>query len=96
MLRYGDTLSAVRPGDCISCPAGTGTAHQLANTGAEDLLYLAIGRNDPKEVCVYPDTGKVLIRGIKQLGFIQRADYMEGEPDEPRIFAMAEEQGAAR
>ena len=57
-LRYGEDLVPLSPGDCVSCPAGTKVAHQIANTGATDLLYLAIGPNDPHEVCGY--TNKTL------------------------------------
>ena len=31
LFRHGDTVREIGPGDCISCPAGTGTAHQIAN-----------------------------------------------------------------
>ena len=88
VLRYGDDLYDLRPGDCVSCPAGTKVAHQIANPYDEDLVYLAIGPNDPHEVCVYPDNGKVLVRGLKRIGFLEDADYMAGEPEQPRIFEL--------
>jgi uncharacterized cupin superfamily protein len=91
VLRYGDTITEIGPGDCISCPAGTGVAHQIANPNAEDLVYLAMGTHDPDEVCVYPDNGKVMVRGIGKLGRIAEAPYMDGEPDRPRIFEMIDE-----
>ena len=31
LLRYGNEIYEIRPGDAISCPVGTATAHQLAN-----------------------------------------------------------------
>src|SRR6478736_4752215 len=41
VLRYGDDeLRDLRPGDCVSCPAGTKVAHQIANPYPEDLVYL--------------------------------------------------------
>lgn len=95
VLRYGDRLREVRPGDCIACPAGTGVGHQICNPFDQDLTYLAIGGNDPDEVCVYPDSGKVYLRGLKQVGYLQPADYMAGEPDEPRIFALIRENAGA-
>lgn len=88
VLRYGDGLRELGPGDCVSCPAGSQTAHQLANPFEEDFVYLAIGCNDPHEVCVYPDNGKTLVRGIKQIGFLDARPYMEGEPEPPRIFEL--------
>lgn len=88
-LRYQEELYPLRPGDCISVPASTGEAFQIANTGAEELVYLGIGPNDPNEVCVYPDSGKVMVRSLQTVGFLKKTEYMEGEPEEPRIFAMA-------
>lgn len=89
VFRYGDSLQEVRGGDCISCPAGTGIAHQLANPFYEDLVYLAVGLNDPHEVCTYPDSGKVLVRALKTVGRIYKTEYMDGEPAVPRILEMA-------
>ena len=87
VLRYGDRVLPLRAGDCVSCPAGTGTAHQIAN-----LVYLAIGAHDPDEVCVYPDSGKVLVRSLEQIGRIEGTDYFDGEPKPPKIFGMKPEE----
>ncbi len=89
VFRYGQTLTEIKPGDCVSCPAGTGVAHQIANPFEEDLVYLAVGMNDPREVSTYPDSGKVMVRALQTVGFLRQADYLEGEPAVPRIFAMA-------
>ncbi len=91
-LRYGEQLSELRPGDCVSCPAGTGKAHQIANPFDEDLVYLAIGPNDDHEVCVYPDSNKVMVRSLKRVGYFEKVSYMDGEPDQPKIFELIEEQ----
>ena len=88
VLRYGEQLFEIGAGDCISCPAGTRVAHQIANPHDEDLLYLAIGPWDPHEVCVYPDNGKVLVRGVGRIGFMEDADYMAGEPERPKILEL--------
>ena len=90
VLRYGEALHDIGPGDCIACPAGTGIAHQIANPYDEDLVYLGIGPNDPHEVAVYPDNGKVLVRGLGRIGFMTDAPYMAGEPDKPKIFDLIE------
>jgi uncharacterized cupin superfamily protein len=90
VLRYGNEIIPLRAGDCVSCPAGTGVAHQLANPYDEgDLVYLAIGVHDRDEVCVYPDSGKVLVRSLEALGRLEKADYFEGEPRPPKIFELA-------
>jgi uncharacterized cupin superfamily protein len=86
VLRYGESLRTIRAGDCIACPAGTKTAHQIANPFDEDLVYLAVGRNDPNEVCVYPDTGKVMIRSLGKVGYFDGVPYMDGEPARPKIL----------
>lgn len=89
VLRYGDDLRELRPGDCISCPAGTRVAHQIANPYDDDLVYLAIGANDPDEVCVYPDSGKVMVRSLGRVGFLENVDYYQGEPAKPKILELA-------
>jgi uncharacterized cupin superfamily protein len=89
VFRYGDSIQEIKVGDCISCPAGSGIAHQLANPFDEDLVYLAIGMNDPNEVCTYPDSGKVMSDALDMVGYFNKTDYWEGEPDVPRIFAEA-------
>ena len=89
VLRYGDQLFQLREGDCVSCPAGTRTGHQIANPFDADLVYLAIGPHDPDEVCVYPDSGRVMIRGLGRRGFLRDAAPGEGEPSEPKIFELA-------
>lgn len=91
ILRYGDKVLQLGPGDCVSCPAGTKTAHQIANPFDEDLVYLAIGHHDPHEVCGYPDTGKLLIRSTGDIGAMQAMKYMENEPDPPKIFELSKE-----
>jgi uncharacterized cupin superfamily protein len=90
VLRYGDELRDIRAGDCISCPAGTHIAHQIANPHEEELVYLAIGAFDPHEVCVYPDSNKINVRGVKQLGRVSAMEYFDAEPQPPQIFALAE------
>ncbi|MFM0592774.1 MULTISPECIES: cupin domain-containing protein [Paraburkholderia] len=90
IFRHGDTVQEIRTGDCISCPAGTGVAHQLANPFDEDLVYFAVGLNDPHEVCTYPDSGKVMIRSLKTVGRLTEAPYMDGEPDRPKVLDLAQ------
>ncbi len=92
-LRYGDTVHPLGPGDCVSCPAGTGVAHQLANTGTETLVYLAAGNREPREVCTYPESGKVMVRSLGTVGRLQRTAYMDGEPARPGVFDLAQAAG---
>ena len=58
-LRYGDARHPLRAGDVIACPTGgPETAHQIINTGAAELRYLAVSTMEPVEICEYPDSGK--------------------------------------
>ena len=58
-LRYGEKTYPIREGDFISCYAGgPETAHQIRNTGTEELRYIAIGTNPPIDMVEYPDTRK--------------------------------------
>lgn len=90
VLRYGDTLQEIGAGDCISCLAGTGIAHQLANPFDEELIYFAVGLNDPHEVCTYPDSGKVMVRSLKTVGRLEKTPYMDGESELPHVFDLAQ------
>ncbi len=58
-LRFGEERYPVKPGDVICCPPGPGTAHQIVNTSAAELKYLAVSTMEPVEVAEYPDSAKV-------------------------------------
>jgi uncharacterized cupin superfamily protein len=53
----------LRAGDVISRPAGTGVAHAL-RAGSEGLTYLAYGTREPNDMCFYPQSGRVSLRGL--------------------------------
>jgi len=88
VLRYGEDVRELRAGDCVSCPAGTKTAHQIGNPFDDDLVYLAIGPHDPHEVCVYPDSNKIMVRSQRYNGFLENKSYTEGEPIPPKILGL--------
>ncbi|HEV8679021.1 MAG TPA: cupin domain-containing protein [Stellaceae bacterium] len=68
-LRFGDTTYPVAPGDYIvTPPGGPGLAHQLVNTGADDLVYLALSTMTLPEVVGYPDSGKTGVRAEPTAG----------------------------
>jgi len=59
-LRYGAETHMFEAGDVLVCPAGgRETAHQLINTGTEDLRYLAISSMREPEIGEYPDSNKI-------------------------------------
>jgi uncharacterized cupin superfamily protein len=53
----------LRMGDVVSRPAGTGVAHAL-RAGPEGLTYLAYGTREPNDMCFYPQSGRVSLRGL--------------------------------
>lgn len=58
-VRIGDKTYPVRKGDIIACPpGGKETAHQIINTGKEELRYLAVSTKMTPEICDYPDSSK--------------------------------------
>ncbi len=67
----------LRPGDVISRAAATGVAHAL-RPGADGLTYLAYGTREPSDMCFYPQSGRVSLRG---LGIALRSPEIEHLPD---------------
>ena len=58
-IRIGDETFPIRTGDIIACPAGGHeTAHQIINSGSQELRYLAISTQQSAEIAEYPDTGR--------------------------------------
>ena len=70
------TEQPLRAGDVISRPPGTGVAHAL-RPGAEGLTYLAYGTREPGDMCFYPQSGRVSLRG---LGIALRSPEIEVLP----------------
>ena len=92
-IRIGDNTYAIRSGDIIACPAGgKETAHQIVNTGHDELRFLAVSTKLSPEVCDYPDSGKFGLLAelptgadgrVQRFVFVGREgdslDYWEGE-----------------
>lgn len=63
VVRVGSATYPVQAHDYIvSLPGDADLAHQLVNTGAEDLVYLAISTAVVPEVVGYPDSRKTGVR----------------------------------
>src|SRR3989442_194793 len=89
--RFGDTTVPVRSGDIVAAPAGT-QAHQLINTGSDELRYLGISTMSGVDILDYPDSNKIAVAaGVKNadfktasyagLGRMAPADYYDGEDE---------------
>lgn len=90
-LRFGSEEYPLRKGDFVACPpGGREVAHQMINTGATDLKYLALSTKIREEICEYPDSDKVGVfvgeYGKMELRQLFRASthvpYMDGETSE--------------
>lgn len=76
-VRIGDAVYPIRSGDVIACPpGGKETAHQIINTGTQELKYLAVSTKLSPEIAEYPDSGK----------FGVMAEYPAGADKSPRMF----------
>ena len=70
--------SAVRRGTVIARPPGTCKAHGF-RAGSGGLNVLAYGTRAPNDICFYPDSGKIALRGVGVIGRIEQLGYWDGE-----------------
>jgi uncharacterized cupin superfamily protein len=59
---------SLHAGEVAVYPAGTGLAHCSFNRSDAPAVLLGLSDNQPGEVCVYPDSGKTLLRSLKRIG----------------------------
>ena len=92
-VRLGEARYPLRPGDVVAMPAGGAeAAHQIVNTGTDELRYLCLSTMLTPEAVEYPDSGKFAVTAQippggrprdARLRFIGRAettlDYWDGE-----------------
>jgi uncharacterized cupin superfamily protein len=76
-MRAGKKRVKLQPGDCVLNPPGE--AHQILNTGREDLVYYCIANNAPTDVWHYPDSNKWGARAIGKMFRLQETTYYDGE-----------------
>lgn len=69
----------VRRGHVVSRPAGTRIPHSL-RAGDGGLTYLAYGTREPSDMCWYPRSNKVFLRGLGVIARLELLDYFDGEP----------------
>ena len=75
----GDEEIPVGPGHVLSRPAGTGVAHTFRAADGEHLIFLAYGNRDPGDLCYFPRSGKVAVRGLGLVARLEATDYWDGE-----------------
>ncbi len=95
-VRIGPDTFPIRTGDFIACPpGGPESAHQIRNTGDEELRFLAVSTLLSPEVNEYPDSGKFGVYadipsdedgGVKYFSYQGREstnlDYWDGEGEQ--------------
>lgn len=76
-VRAGDSRYEVQQGDCFLHPPGE--AHQLINTGTDDLEVMIVADNPPLDGFYYPDSDKWGLRTPSVFFKMTPVDYFEGE-----------------
>jgi uncharacterized cupin superfamily protein len=69
---------ALKQGDVVSVPAGTGIAHAFRG-GPGGLTYLAYGNRDSDDVTWYPRSRKIAFLSLGIVGRFERAAYWDDE-----------------
>jgi uncharacterized cupin superfamily protein len=83
-VRVGAETYPIRAGDVIACPpSGPERAHQIRNTGAVELRYLAVSTKLSPEIAEYPDSEK----------FGVLAELSASPGGEPRVFRFIGREG---
>lgn len=83
-VRIGESTYPIRSGDVVACPAGgKETAHQIINTGTDELRYLAVSTKLSPEIAEYPDSGK----------FGVLAELSAGSDGKPQRFVFVGREG---
>ena len=84
-VKIGADTYPLRAGDIVACLAGgPETAHQIINTGQEELRYLAVSTQRAPEIWEYPNSGKFgVIAEFASPGGAQSAQFQHfGRVDE--------------
>ena len=68
----------VRAGHVVARPAGSGRAHAF-RAGEDGLTLLAYGSKEPNDICYYPRSRKVYLRGVGPIARLEHLDYWDGE-----------------
>ena len=93
--RLGNESYQVKEGDIFTAPSGDdSTAHQLSNSGSEELHYLCFSTREDPDVIEYPESGKFAVgsmvppdKGLlgARIAYIGRKenslDYFDGEDE---------------
>jgi uncharacterized cupin superfamily protein len=76
-VRSDDEKHEVQAGD--SFMQAPGTAHQITNTGAEELVFYVIADHHQSDIVHYPDSAKWATAPQGKIFRMQEVDYYDGE-----------------
>ncbi|MES1248100.1 MAG: cupin domain-containing protein [Actinomycetota bacterium] len=71
---------ALRPGHVVSRPPASRVPHSF-RAGPNGLMYLAYGTREPNDLCWYPRSNKVYLRGLGVMARLELLSYADGEPE---------------
>ncbi|HEX7581629.1 MAG TPA: cupin domain-containing protein [Gaiellaceae bacterium] len=69
----------LRRGHVISRPPATRISHSF-RSGDAGLTYLVYGTREPNDMCYYPRSNKVFLRGLGVIARLENLSYGDGEP----------------
>jgi uncharacterized cupin superfamily protein len=78
VLVLDDEETPVSQGHVVGRPASTGVSHMF-RAGDGGLTYLAYGTRDPADICYYPRSNKIALRGVGLIARLEGLDYWDGE-----------------
>jgi uncharacterized cupin superfamily protein len=81
-VRLGAEKYRLKPGGYACFPASQKAGHCITNESDQLCRYVILGENNPKEVAVYPDSNKVLVRALGRRALFDLAatrNYWDGE-----------------
>ncbi len=76
-VRAGAETSPIAADEVVLHPPGE--AHQLTNTGTDELRFYLLADNPPVDYWHYPDSGKWGLRSPRAFFRMSEADYYDGE-----------------
>jgi uncharacterized cupin superfamily protein len=71
---------SVRRGSVVARPPGTRISHSF-RAGETGLTFLAYGTREPNDICWYPRSNKIFLRGLGVVARLDLLEYSDGEPD---------------
>jgi uncharacterized cupin superfamily protein len=71
--------TALRAGHVVARPPGTRISHSF-RAGPDGVTMLIYGTREPNDICWYPRSKKIFLRGVGVIGRIEELEYFDGEP----------------